>query len=204
MAAFTIHGSASTRAFRAVWAAEECGADFDHVPTAYTDPLLKGAEYLAINPNGKIPALVDGDFRLWESMAISFYIARRTASPLLPADPQGEALVLQWAFWVMSEVEKPLLTIIFHRVLYPPEQRVAAEADAGEATIIERLGVLEAALDGRDYLLGDAFTLADLDVAAVLSFNRHARVDLAPFPRVAGWLSRCLSRPAAERARKRG
>jgi glutathione S-transferase len=186
-----------------VWAAEEVSADFAHIPTAYTDPVLKEPEYLAINPNGAIPAIVEDGFSLWESMAISFYLARRAESPLLPTEPRQEALVLQWTFWVMTEVEKPILAVIFHRLLYPEAERNAAEAEKGEETVLKRMRVLDDALEGREYLVGSRFTLADLNVAAVLSFNEHARIDFSPFPRVTGWLDRCLSRPSVERARRR-
>jgi glutathione S-transferase len=164
-------------------------------------------EFLAINPNGKIPAIDDDGFRLWESMAINIYLAKKHASPLLPRDLQQEMLVLQWSFWVMTEVEKPVLAVMLQRLELPegsPAAKYLRERNPKDPVeerkaldaLEKPLSVLEKHLEGRDYLLGADFTVADLNVASVLSWAMTAKLDLSGRPNVLQWLKRCIARPA--------
>ena len=141
-------------------------------------------------------------------MAINIYLAKKHASPLMPMDLQGEAKVLQWSFWVMSEVEKPLLQALFQRMKEPADPQAAKyfrdrnplnpQVERAALEALEKpLAYLNAHLANRDYLLGNAFTLADLNVAAVMAWVHPAKIDLTAVPQVAAWLTRCLSRPLA-------
>jgi glutathione S-transferase len=199
-----VFGTKASRASRALWMCRELGIPFELVETHFADGSTHTPEFLAINPNGKIPAIDDDGFRLWESMAINIYLAKKHASPLLPPDLQQEMLALQWSFWVMTEVEKPLLTVMLQRMELPEgsylrernPKNPAAEEQALRA-LQQPLAVLERHLHGRDHLLGAQFTVADLNVATVLSWSRPANLDLSGTPQVQQWLKRCLSRPAA-------
>ena len=103
-----IYGPTASRAARALWIVHELNIPFEHVAMEMKD--LKGADYLKVNPNGKVPTLVDGDFRLFESMAINLYLAAKyNKDGFLPASLEDQALCHQWSFWGMTEVEKPLL-----------------------------------------------------------------------------------------------
>ncbi|HEU0215112.1 MAG TPA: glutathione S-transferase family protein, partial [Stellaceae bacterium] len=113
----------------------------------------------------------------------------------------GEARTWQWSFWGMTELERQVLTAMFNRAIYPEAKRDATAADAAENELQHPLGVLDAAVTTAPYLIGDDFTVADLNVAAILSWARPARIDFAPFPKAADWLSRCALRPAAKAAR---
>ena len=173
----------------------------------FADGSTKTPEYLAINPNGRIPSIQDGDFTLYESMAINLYLARKHPGPLTPATLEDEARAWQWSFWVMTEVEKPLVFVLLQRLQLPPgspeekyfRQRVPKDAKKEAEALAELpkpFAVLEAELGKRKWLGGDRFTVTDLNVASVMSWTRLANVDLSATPRIAEWLGRCMSRPA--------
>src|ERR1051326_8104973 len=131
MSKLKIYGVAGSPAYRVLWMANELGLDYEHVPVHFGDGSAKTAEYLAINPNGRIPAIDDGGFQLWESMAINLYLAKKHDG-LWPKTLEGEAQALQWIFWAMTELEKPALAMLLHRMFLPAEQRDPKLADEGE------------------------------------------------------------------------
>ncbi|MFN8640826.1 MAG: glutathione S-transferase family protein [Candidatus Binatia bacterium] len=198
----TLYGIPASRAFRCLWALRELGLEFDHVPTDFAAGGTRTAQFLKLNPNGHIPVLVDGATVLWESLAINLYLARHYgAGSLWPASVADEGRTFQWSFWATTEVETPLLATLMHRRILPRQQRDADAAAAGEAKLAAPFGVLDGALRGREYLLGERFTVADLNVAAVLSWTALAGLDLARWPQLAAWLARCTERPACRAAR---
>ena len=200
-----LYGIPTSRAFRPLWLLEELGLPFEHVPLDFHGPDLKSPEYLALNPNGRIPTLVDGDLVLWESMAINLYLASRYGrdAGLWPDGPAGEGLAYQWSFWVITEVEAALLSLLFHRRLLPEPERDAEKAARNQGILKRPCATLNAALQDRDWLADERFTVADLNVAAVLAWAKPARFDLTPWPRLQHWLGACLERPAVRRARHR-
>ena len=153
-------------------------------PSTSPTVLPRLPEYLAVNPNGRIPAIDDNGFKLWESMAINLYLAKKHESVLLPNTMEGEAQAIQWSFWVMTEVEKPALAVLLHRFFLPQDQRDSKLADEGEQQLQKPLAVLDQGLATTGYLVGPIFTVADLNVASVLSWARMADVDLSAFPHV--------------------
>lgn len=201
MSKLTIYGAAQSRAFRALWAAKELGLEFEHVPVAPSAP--KTPEFLAINPSGQVPVIDDGGFRLTESMAITLYLAKKHGK-LYPKTLEDEARAWQWSFWGITQCEPPVLDYLFHTVILAEDKRDAAVARKGRDRLAKPLGVLEQALAGRSHLLGEEFGVADLNVAAILSWGRIAKLDLLDTPNLSGWLGRCLSRPAAKEAGRMG
>ena len=193
----TIYGAAASRAFRVYWAAEELGLPYEQVAWKFGGSEIKSAEYRAINPNATIPAIVDDGFPLFESLAITLYLARK-AGKLWPADLRGEALTYQWTLWGATEVEGTLGQWAYHTMLLPEADRKPPIAEEAARKLPVKLDVLEGALAGRQWLAADAFTIADLNLAAVLF--RAPAFGLARWPRVADWHSRCYARPAAQRA----
>ena len=195
-----IYGIARTRAFRALWMANELGLDYEHLPIEIRGANPDAEAYLELNPNGRLPTIDDDGFILWESLAINLYLAKKHAlGTLYPASLEDEAHTWKWCLWAANEVERGVNIWSLHAVRLPPEERnPAALADA-----LRVLGppfrVLDAALAGRPYLLGDDFSVADLNVAAVMS--RALDMDLTATPNLAAWLKRCLNRPAALKAR---
>lgn len=196
----TIYGAHFSRAARCIWLALELGIPFEHEAIPYLDPALKQPPYLARNPMGKVPAINDRGFHLWESMAINYYIAQLKPNALWPQDLQGQALVMQWSFWGMAEVEKAGIALGLHTGLLPEANRSAEALTQANAVLARPLAVLEAALADHDYLLGEAFTLADLNVAGILWPIHAGKAVMDNCPRAQAWLARCLERPAAQSA----
>ncbi|WP_091737493.1 glutathione S-transferase family protein [Phenylobacterium immobile] len=193
----TIYGAHFSRAARCIWLAEELGVAFEHDPIAYADPALKAPPYVTRAPMGKVPAIDDHGFELWESMAINYYLANQAPNALWPADVRSQALIMQWSFWGMAEVEKAGIAAGLHTGILPAEQRNPETLAGGMKVLAKPLSVLELALHGRDYLLGADFSLADLNAASIMWPMHAGKTDLTAWPRAAAWLDRCLTRPAA-------
>lgn len=202
MSRLKIYGVTGSRAYRTVWMAQELGLDYEQIPVRFDNGETRSPEFLQINPNGHIPAIRDGDLTLWESMAINLYLARKHGKGLWPSSVADEGRAFMWSFWAITEIEPRVLRAAMHRSWLPEEKRDAAAAAAAEKELGAPLKVLDDALDGRDYLLGGGFTVADLNLADPVSWTRPARIGLGAFPRVEAWLKRCLDRPAARAARK--
>jgi glutathione S-transferase len=196
-----IYGIARTRAFRALWVANELGLDYEHVPIEIGDAGARTTEYLALNPNGRLPAIADDGFILWESLAITLYLAKKHSTGCLyPAALQDEARTWQWSLWALNEVDRGVNIWSLHALRLPPEDRDPHKLAEALEVIAKPFRVLDAALAAHAYLLGDEFTVADLNVAAVIS--RAIDMDLSATPRLGAWLRRCLERPAALAARR--
>lgn len=195
-----IYGVAGSRAGRALWAAEELGLPYEHVKTSFMGSASRTPEMLKLNPNGRIPVIDDDGVVIWESMAINLYLARKAGGPLAPKTAAEDGHATQWSFWAMTECEKPSLQILFHRVVLPEDKRDEKTAQESIAALKGPLGVLENALKaGGGHLVGGRFTIADLNVAAVLAWSRPARDLYADFPGVSAWLKACLDRPAQKK-----
>jgi glutathione S-transferase len=197
MSRLRIYGIARTRAFRALWIAKELGLDYEHVPIEIGGAGARQPEYLAINPNGRLPAIDDDGFVLWESLAITLYLAKKHGR-LYPTTLESEAKAWQWSLWSVQEVDRGVNIWSLHAVRLPPEDRDPQRLNEALKVIAAPFKVLDGALAARPYLLGDEFTVADLNVAAVIS--RAIDMDLAATPHVGDWLRRCLGRPAARAA----
>ena len=200
MAKLKIHGIAKSRAFRTLWVADEAGVPYEHVQTSFADTTSKTPEFLKINPMGQVPAIDDDGFGLSESMAINLYLAKKHGKGLYPSDLKAEAKVWQWTCFAATSLERSMGLVNANRYALPADKRNEAVAKENEEALKRPLAVLEAELAKSPYLVGQGFTVADLNVAAVLYgawFNKH------PFsPNIAAWLKRCLERPAALSARK--
>jgi len=196
--ALTIHGSPRSRTLRVLWMAAELGLDYQHDPIAFDDPALKSPDFLRLNPAGAIPTIEDDGFALAESLAINLYLAKRYGlGRLYPSTLEGEAQTWRWSLWAQGQLEPWVM-----RDALLAEVRAAIAEHAGPV-IAAALATLDRALEGRSWLIGEAFTVADLNVAAVLSPSRAEHLDLAPYPNLAAWLARCYARPAARATRAR-
>jgi len=195
-----IYGTSRSRATRSLWAAEEFGVAYEHIPVAV--PEASSAEFKKVNPNGHIPAIDDDGVVLCESMAINLYRAEKYGKPpLWPASAADRGRVFQWSFWGMLECEGHIITIFFNQMMRKEGERDEKAMAAAHEALKKPLKVLDDQLKGRPYLLGSEFTLADLNVAGVLMLAPMAQVDLSAVGNVSGWLERCLARPAAAKAR---
>jgi len=201
--ALILYGSPRSRTLRVLWTAAELDLTYRHVPLAWDDPALKAPDFLKLNPAGSIPTIVDGDFALSESMAINLYLAKKygraSAPPLYPDTLEDEAEVWRWSLWAQAHLE-------------PWVQRDAnahlavirtGAGDAAAPVIQTALETLGRALSSQAWLVGDHFSVADLNVAGVLSPSRAAHLPLGDHPLVGAWLARCYARPAARTTRAR-
>jgi glutathione S-transferase len=201
MASLRIYGIARTRAFRALWMAKELSIEYEHIPIEIGSAGARTPEFFAVNPNGRLPAIDDDGFVLWESLAITLYLAKKHSNgALYPATLEGEAKTWQWSLWALNEVDRGVNIWSLHAVRLPPEDRDPQKLAEALKVIAAPFKVLDAALADRAYLLGADFTVADLNVAAVIS--RAIDMDLSAAPLVREWLRRCLERPAAREARR--
>jgi glutathione S-transferase len=195
-----IYGWKNSRAARCLWVLEELGVPYQHVALNHTLGETRTPEYLAINPSGKIPALDHDGFVLTETMAINFYLASVFPGTLLPGDAKGIAKLQQWTSWAITDVE-PWMVSIMREGRKPAEQVDQARIAAWRSDVLGMVGkILEPHLARQPQILPDAgFTLADLNVASVMTPLPMLGIELANFPHIQAWLKRCLARDAWQR-----
>lgn len=165
--------------------------------------------YLAINPNHKIPTLVDGDFSLWESFAISLYLAEKTPGQTLwPDTARGRADVIRWVSWHMIHLGPAAGTFNYENAIkpmffkQPGDQALLAKAEKDLTTYAP---VLNSHLEKRSWVVGEGPTLADFYIAATLGYEPHSKLPLEPYPHIQAWNRRMLELPAwAQTAPKLG
>lgn len=204
----TIYGVYRSRASRNYWMAEELGVEFNSVPVIQArrldNPLSVDAplntmspEFVAINPMGLIPAIKDGDFAMHESLAINLYLARKYGGPLAGRTPEEEGSLIMWTTFAATTLEPHTIRVV---LTYDYAQE---NSEAGQAAItaacraLKRpLDVLEQQLDGHDYMVGDRFTAADLNIAEVLRYVQTEKALFDSRPNLKAWIERCQSRAA--------
>jgi len=199
-----IYGAAHSRAFRVIWLAEESGIPYEHVPLTFgvENAQCKEPWYLALNPNGRLPTIVDDGFVMWESAAINLYLAEKYNSPLFPRTLEAKGRLLQWTLFIANDVEPPLITALRNRVVFPPAKRNPLLADEAEAVLREKFVILEQQLVKTRFFGGDRWDMADFMVACVLYILTRLRFDMAAYVQLDTWLKTSIERPAARRARK--
>ena len=197
------YGQMSGNSARSLFGLYEAGAQFTPRLLDIRGGENKKPEYLSVNPMGKIPALVDGGFRLWESNAINWYVCeKRPTAGLLPSTIEGRAAVQRWLFFQSAHVSPSCIPIF--RATHPKVQAFwntkgdVQAADAARKELARWLPVLEGALTGREWLEG-TFSLADVAYAPHLALVAEGGYDLSPHPAVRAWLERLLARPAWRR-----
>ncbi|PLX88481.1 MAG: glutathione S-transferase family protein [Desulfuromonas sp.] len=173
-----LYGMPKTRSMRVVWALEEIGAEYRFIPVDLVTGEGRTPGFLALNPGGKVPVLVDGDLVLTESAAICTYLGDRfPESGLVPRCGTVErGLYDQWCYFVMTELEQPLWTIGKHKFALPKEKRVPEIKDTAIWEFQRAAALLASGLGEKPYLLGDNFTMADLLAAHTLAWARSARI----------------------------
>jgi len=203
-----LYGVMRSRATRAVWALGEAGLPHEHVPVIQAgrlaDPLAADAPlntaspaFLAVNPQGQVPALQDGDLVLTESLAIALHVGRKSGAPLGPADLAEESAMINWALVGATGLEPGAIEILYTYM----DGAQATEAGrariaAGIVSLSRSAARLEAHLAHADWLVGGRFTVADICLAEILRYAQIHPAALEPWPALRGWLARCQARPA--------
>ncbi len=203
----TIYGVYKSRASRVYWLAEELGFAFRKEPVIQArkvkDPLAADAplntktpSFLAVNSMGQIPTIDDDGLVLNESLAILLYLAKKHGGPLAPRDLTEEGKMLQWLFWGATAVE----TIVI--LVTQGDERGEWETDAGKAKLVSigeslkrPFAAFEAHLAGKDYVVGDRFTVVDLALAEIIRYAQGHPALFEGFPKIQSWLERCQARP---------
>ncbi|MDH6268453.1 glutathione S-transferase [Rhizobium sp. SG_E_25_P2] len=204
----TIYGVYQSRASRVYWAALELGLDFESVPVIQSRRLPQpiapdapihthAAEFLAIHPNGHIPAIDDDGLVIDESLAITLYLARKHGGSLAAQTLAEEGAILSWSFWAATEIEPQTVKIVL-------TYDTGLEAtDGGRETIAVARRMLKRPLQrlndhlGKsDYLTGGRFTMADLNMAEIIRYALSETDFMADYPHILAWMDRCHHRPA--------
>jgi glutathione S-transferase len=164
--------------------------------------------YLALNPNGMVPVLCDGDFVLWETVAILAYLADLDANrQLLPGEARPRAEVMRWLAWGLAHWNPALQPFIFERMFKPMKGQGTPDEELLKSAL-PRLNRAAAILDGQlgrnDFLCGNALTVADFYVAAYPMYAEAAGIDLEAFPNLRSWLQRMYSLKEWQEAVKGG
>ena len=192
----TLYGSARSSAGRCLWCLEETGVPYENKNVDMRTKEHQSADYLKINPNGKVPAMVDGETRLFESMAINFYLADKYKPELLGSTPEERALSYQWSFWASSELQDPIIQVFIQKMFMPEEKRSQTVIDENLAKLPALFTTLNNALASKNYLNGKTFTLADLNTMSVVSIAPHLGFDISNFKNVDSWMKAISDRPA--------
>lgn len=203
-----IYGVYRSRAARVYWLVRELGIPFESIPVIQAnrldDPLSDAAplntrspDFLAVNPMGQIPSIDDDGLILHESLAINLYLARKHGGPLWAGNPEEEAHIVAWTLWGASSLEPSAV-----RIVLTLDRRGEATAAGGAAiaeaveTLRRPFAVLDRHLQQSAYLIGDRFTVADLNVAEILRYAMSQTALFDAAPNVKAWLQRCQSRAA--------
>jgi glutathione S-transferase len=189
------------RSLRCVWALEEMGLDYE-LETLPFPPRLFAKHYKEVNPLGTVPALIDGDVMLTESVGICHYLAEKYGPTPLSVKP-GEkdyGLYLNWMFRSDATLTFPLTIVFRYTALEPEERRLPQAAEDYRKWFLGRWSAVETGLEGRDYLCADRFTMADICVGYALYFANTLGVGEAMTPNVAKWWARISGRPAYGKA----
>jgi glutathione S-transferase len=192
-----LYGFGPTRSLRALWGLKELGVEFEFIPVNLQAGEHKRPEFLAINPAGKVPVLVDGDLVLPESAAIVLYLAEKYPEKgLMPARLEQRAQVYRWVLFAVTELEQPLWRMAKHRFLYPENKRLPQDIDLAREDFTAMAAVLERHMRGRQYIVGDRISVADCVTAYLMDWaNEHHLLD--GFPNLTAYLQRMYQRSTA-------
>ncbi len=191
-----IYGTPRSTAFRCHWLiAEMGGIEYETVSVDFAKGENKSAEYLKLNPNGKIPTMVDGDVIVWESMAICYYLMEKyNALQFVGTTALEHAQINQWNFWSVIHLNNAFEPLVLQVYRKTPDSE--ATKNAKEVELPRYLGVLEAHLTGKQYMVMEKFTLADITAMSVVRQAAFINHDLSMYPSIQAWMARLSEREA--------
>jgi len=195
--AMKLYEFAPTRSIRARWTLQELEIDFDAVSVNLMAGEHRRREFLAINPAGKVPALVDGDIVLTESVAIALYLADKYPRRRLMPEGAGErSQALRWLLFTTTELEQPLWRIARHSFIYPEDKRLPGDIELAREEFAAMVGVLDRHMVDREFVVGDRVSVADFVLAHTLDWASIGGL-LDGLPRLEGYMLRMYDRPHA-------
>jgi glutathione S-transferase len=192
-----LYGFGPTRSLRAQWGLKELGVEFEFIPVNLQAGEHKRPEFLAINPAGKVPVLIDGDLVLTESAAIVLYLAEKYPEKgLMPRKLEQRAQVYRWIMFAVTELEQPLWRMTKHSFLLPEEKRLPKDIDLAREDFTAMAAVLERHMNGRQFIVGDHITAADCVTAYLVDWANEQQL-LDGFPNLKAYLQRMYQRSTA-------
>ena len=196
-----VYYAPNTRAVRTVWLLNELGLDYELERFKLGEKAMRSPEYLAVNPNGRVPTLDDGDVRMSESTAIAQYLVARYGDGSLGRGPDSPDFpaYLQWLNYAEGMIMPPINAYVVETILLPPDRRSETHADRAMRLLNRTLGPVEAQLEGRDYLVG-SFSAADTLTGHACVMSEKFGADLSDKPNIKAYNERLLSRPALQAA----
>ncbi|WP_394808303.1 glutathione S-transferase family protein [Nitrosomonas sp.] len=197
----TLYGIEWSRANYVLFMLIELGLDFQHVKINPFEEEKNAPEYLKLNPLAQVPTLVDGDLVLTEAMAINFYLSRKYGAEKLWANRlEDEAQIYKWTFFAVTQMETSCVDLILHRKVLDEKDRSSDIIQSAEKRLMKPLEVLNIYFNGKDFLVANKFTVADINMASVLSYALGGEFDFSPYQNVARYLDAILSRPTRNKA----
>jgi glutathione S-transferase len=196
----TYYFAPMSTAVRTTWAIEELGLPCERVKVDIQKKETKTEAFLKLNPNGMVPVLVVDGFPLYESTAILLYLAETygVEKGFYPAPGLQRAETLRWIVWANAGFYDAAGRWARNTATYiPADQHNAKAAEVAKTDITSAMGVIESALAGKSYLVGDKFSFADLALSSYFGWLKFMGYDYSPFKNVSAWADRCLGRPAA-------
>jgi len=192
-----LYGFGPTRSLRALWGLKELGVEFEFIPVNLQAGAHKRPEFLAINPAGKVPVLIDGDLVIPESAAIVLYLVEKYPEKgLMPVSLAQRAQVYRWIMFAMTELEQPLWRMAKHTFLYPEDKRLPQDIELARADFTAMAAVLERHMAGRQFIVGDRMTAADCVTAYLMDWANERQL-LDGFPNLKAYLQRTYARATA-------
>ena len=187
----------SANVTKPLWICDEMGVPYEHEEVGGAFGRTKDPEYLAMNPNSRVPTIDDDGFVLWESNAIVRYLASKHGKgTMAPSDPRDYADADRWMDWQQTTV-LPVMTPIFWGLVRTPEaERRPDVIEAARKEGISVWGILDARLQGRDYVMGDRLTMADIPLGPQCHRWMTLIADRPAMPSLEAWYQRLLARPA--------
>lgn len=192
-----LYGAPPTRALRVIWLLNELGLEYEMLPVDVLQGENQQQDFLALNPAGKVPVLVDGSLVLTESAAIQLYLAdKNPQAGFIPEAVEDRAHMYRWIFFLVTEIEQPLWRIARHTFLYPEEKRLPQDVDLARQECVEMVAVLERHLEGREFMVGNRLSVADFNAAYTLDWANEEKL-LDGAPRLREYLKSMYARPTA-------
>ncbi|WP_286239273.1 glutathione S-transferase family protein [Neptuniibacter halophilus] len=195
-----VYGSVYSRASMVMCVLETLGLEYEYIPHLPKGKEIKQDDYLAMNPNGKVPTLVDGDLVLWETQAILFYLVDKYGNGQLWSNrPEGRADIYRWSLFVSNQLELFALDLFIQNKFVPEELRDEAIILRAQAELDKHLPILNSHLEGREFVAGDSLSVADIHGATILSWAKLVGYDFKQFPNVDAWIKRQIKSEAQQK-----
>jgi glutathione S-transferase len=197
----TFYYAPMTSATRIHWALEEVGCSYERVKVDLAAGDQRKPEYLALNPNGKVPLLVADGLPIYESLAILLYLGETygVEKGLFPAPGLERAEAFRWMAWVGITLGDAVSRVIRNSDRFPAEQRNELAREVAKKDLADLWTMVDKALDGKEYLVGGRFTLADLSVSGFVMVTGRFGVDIGHLKNVQAWSAKATQRPAMGR-----